>query len=61
VRVRRVDGNRYEVEAKNDVRADAADAIIRAGGKLQELNIKTQSLDEIYTRYFEEVKNVRAN
>lgn len=61
VRVHRVDGNRYEVEAQNDVRADAASAIIKAGGKLQELNIESQSLDEIYTRYFEEVKNVRAN
>jgi len=61
VRVRRVDGNRYEVEAQNDVRADVASAIIRAGGRLQELNIESQSLDEIYTRYFEEVKNVRAN
>lgn len=61
VRVHRVDGNRYEVEAQNDVRADAAYAIIKAGGRLQELNIEAQNLDEIYTRYFEEVKHVRAN
>ena len=61
VRVRPVDGNRYEVEAQHDVRADAASAIIKAGGKLQELNIESQNLDEIYTRYFEEVKDVRAN
>ena len=61
IRVHRVDGNRYEVEAQNDVRADAANAIIKAGGRLQELNIEAQSLDEIYTRYFEEVKHARAN
>ncbi len=61
VNVRRVDGNRYEVEAQNDVRADAANAIIRAGGRLHELNIEAQNLDEIYRRYFEEVKHVRAN
>ena len=61
VNVRRVDGNRYEVEAQDDVRADAANAIIRAGGRLHELNIEAQNLDEIYRRYFEEVKHVRAN
>ena len=61
VRVHCVDGNRYEVEAQHDVRADAANAIINAGGRLQELNIQAQNLDEIYTRYFEEVKDVRAN
>jgi ABC-2 type transport system ATP-binding protein len=61
VNVRRVDGNRYEVEAQNDVRADAANAIIRAGGRLHELNIEAQNLDEIYRRYFEEVRHVRAN
>lgn len=61
VQVRRVDGNRYEVEAKSDVRADAASAVIEAGGRLQALNVEHQSLDDIYTRYFEEVKNVKAN
>lgn len=61
VRVHRVDGNRYEVEAQNDIRADAANVIIKAGGRLQELSIEAQSLDEIYTRYFEEVKHVQAN
>lgn len=61
IQVRRVDGNRYEVEAQGDVRADAASAIIKAGGRLQELNIESQSLDEIYTRYFEEVKHASAN
>lgn len=60
VRVSRVDGNRYEVEAQRDVRADAASAIVHAGGKLQELNIEAQSLDDIYARYFEEVKHARA-
>jgi len=57
VQVRRVDGNRYEVEARSDVRADAANAVIQAGGKLQALNVEQQSLDDIYTRYFEEVKH----
>jgi ABC-2 type transport system ATP-binding protein len=61
VQVRRVDGNCYEVEAKTDVRADAASAVIQAGGRLQSLHVEHQSLDDIYTRYFEEAKNVTAN
>jgi ABC-2 type transport system ATP-binding protein len=61
IQVRRVDGNRYEVEAQSDVRADAASAVIKAGGRLQALNVEIQSLDDIYARYFEEVKHVRAS
>jgi ABC-2 type transport system ATP-binding protein len=61
VMVRRVDGNRYEVETQSDVRADLANAIIRAGGRLQALNVEHQSLDDIYARYFEEAKHARSN
>lgn len=61
IHVRRVDGNRYEVEARSDVRADAAGAVIEAGGRLQALNIEYQSLDDIYARYFEEVKHASAS
>ena len=61
VQVRRVDGNRFEVEAKSDVRADAANAVIQAGGRLQALNVEYQSLDDIYARYFEEVKHASTN
>jgi ABC-2 type transport system ATP-binding protein len=61
LQVRRVDGNCYEVEAKSDVRADAASAVIQAGGRLQALNVEYQSLDDIYARYFEEVRHASAN
>ncbi len=61
IQVRRLDGNRYEVEAQSDVRADAANAIIKAGGRLEGLNVELQSLDDIYARYFEEVKRASAN
>lgn len=58
----RPDGSRhYEIEAKQDLRTEAASTIINAGGKLFALDIETQSLDNIYTRYFEEVENVAAN
>ncbi|HXF83945.1 MAG TPA: ABC transporter ATP-binding protein [Anaerolineales bacterium] len=49
---------RFEIEAEDDIRADAASTIIKAGGKLHSLSIETQSLDEIYTRYFKEVQHV---
>ncbi len=48
---------RYEIESQNDLRADAASAVVQAGGRLKLLNIESQSLDDIYTRYFEEVKH----
>ncbi len=55
-RVDRVNGA-YEMEARDDVRADAADAVIKAGGRLKGLNVESQSLDDIYTHYFEEVSH----
>ena len=51
----------FEIEARKDVRADAADAVIKAGGRLQSLNVDSQSLDDIYTRYFEEVSHESVN
>lgn len=57
IKVYRVDGNWYEVEAKDDVRADEASAVIQAGGKLQTLHVEHQSLDDIYARYFQEVQH----
>jgi len=59
VHVRQVDGNRFDVEAREDIRADTAEAVIKAGGRLTALHIEHQSLDEIYTRYFEEVEHAK--
>jgi ABC-2 type transport system ATP-binding protein len=46
-----------EIEAQKDIRPVVADAVIRAGGQLQSLKAESQSLDDIYTRYFEEVNH----
>jgi len=46
-----------EIEAQKDIRPDVADAVIKAGGRLQSLKAESQSLDDIYTRYFEEVNH----
>lgn len=52
VKVSRADSSGYNLEAKSDLRAEAAQAIVEAGGKLLSLNAEMPSLDEIYTRYF---------
>jgi len=49
--------NRYEVEAVSDLRAEAAKAVIAAGGQLLALDVEAPSLDDIYARYFEEVEH----
>jgi len=50
-----------EIEALKDIRADVAEAVIKAGGRLRSLNVESQSLDDIYTRYFDEVKHESVN
>ncbi len=52
--------NRYALSASADLRAEAAQAVIQAGGKLLSLDIETQSLNDIYIKYFEEVKHGKA-
>lgn len=54
VEVKRSDTTCYDLEARKDLRAEAARAVIEAGGKLLALNIEMPSLDEIYTRYFKQ-------
>ena len=51
----------YEIEAKNDLRAEAARIVVNAGGKLLKLDIETKSLDEIYRHYFKEMDHVSTN
>jgi ABC-2 type transport system ATP-binding protein len=60
VNVNHSDTNSYELEARHDLRTDAARTVIEAGGKLLSLGLEEASLDEIYTRYFQEVKHVVA-
>ncbi|NLG96093.1 MAG: ABC transporter ATP-binding protein [Chloroflexi bacterium] len=55
--VRAVNGKMYELEAAHDVRPEAAQAVIAAGGRLLGLGVHAQSLDDIYSAYFKEVKN----
>jgi len=54
VNVRRSAPNTYELEAEGDLRAEAARAVVEAGGRLLSLNIEAPGLDEIYSRYFQQ-------
>lgn len=60
LQARHVEDDRFEVEAPEDLRAEAAEAIVQAGGRLLALSVEQQSLDDIYARYFEEVKHATA-
>jgi ABC-2 type transport system ATP-binding protein len=57
VRVTRSDTRIYEIEARRDLRTEAALAVAAAGGKLLSLHFEEPSLDDIYTRYFQEVEH----
>jgi len=53
--VERAGEDRYVVIGKGDLRAEAAAAVVNAGGRLYGLDVEAPSLDEIYSRYFQEV------
>ena len=60
VDVKRSGPDEYELETQSDLRAEAARAVIEAGGKLLSLNAEMPGLDEIYARYFkQEVEHVK--
>lgn len=59
VGVRHLEGDRYEVEAEKDIRPEVARAVVQSGANLLGLEVEAQSLDEIYARYFEEVKHAQ--
>ncbi len=45
------------VETKEDLRAEVARVVVNHGGKLLMMGMQAQSLDAIYTKYFEEVRH----
>jgi ABC-2 type transport system ATP-binding protein len=52
VAVRRASDTTYDVEARRDLRADAARAVVEAGADLLALNVEAPDLEEVYARYF---------
>ena len=61
VTVKQEGQGRYLVEAMSDLRAEAVNAVVTAGGRLLGLDVRMPSLDDIYARYFQEVQNVAAS
>jgi len=61
VTVKQEGQDRYLVEAMSDLRAEAVNAVVTAGGRLLGLDVRMPSLDDIYARYFQEVQNVAAS
>ena len=55
IRVRREGEMGYVLEAESDIRPTVAATVSGAGGELLSLGIRQASLDQVYTRYFEEV------
>jgi ABC-2 type transport system ATP-binding protein len=45
--------NRFHMLADRDVRPEAANVVVGAGGKLRQLSVDEPSLDAIYNRFFE--------
>lgn len=57
VRVMRESPRGYLVEAKSDVRGAVAHRVVAAGGALLSLRLERLGLDEVYARYFQEVRH----
>jgi len=57
VRVMRESPRGYLVEAKSDVRGAVAHRVVTAGGALLSLRLERLGLDEVYARYFQEVRH----
>ncbi len=57
VRVMREPPRGYLVEARTDVRGAVAQRVVAAGGALLALRLERLGLDEVYARYFQEVRH----
>jgi ABC-2 type transport system ATP-binding protein len=51
------DANGLRLEAQQDIRPQVAQAVLEAGATLQSLLLEQPSLDEVYARYFQEVRH----
>ncbi len=59
--VKPLNGRMYELLAQRDVRPEAAQAVVNAGGKLFAIQLEEPNLEEIYARYFQEVNHEPAS
>ncbi|WP_028353636.1 ABC transporter ATP-binding protein [Bordetella petrii] len=59
--VRTLGPGHYRLLAEDDVRADAARAVVQAGGDLHRLSVDLPSLDAIYNRFFQDADTKEAD
>jgi ABC-2 type transport system ATP-binding protein len=57
IKVATIAPGRLRVDAHRDVRSLVAKAVVEAGGELRALSIASASLEDVYTRYFEGVRD----
>ncbi len=50
---------RFRMNCDRDLRSDAAAAVVAAGGRLKQLSLDQPSLENIYTRYFQNAQNAQ--
>jgi ABC-2 type transport system ATP-binding protein len=50
---------RFRMSCDRDLRAEAAAAVVAAGGRLKQLSLDQPSLETIYTRYFQNAQEAR--
>ena len=50
---------RFRMTCDSDLRAEAAGAVVAAGGRLKQLSLDQPSLETIYTRYFQNAQEAR--
>jgi ABC-2 type transport system ATP-binding protein len=50
---------RFRMTCDRDLRAEAAAAVVAAGGRLKQLSLDQPSLETIYTRYFQNAQEAR--
>jgi len=52
-RISALPGDRFRIDASDDVRSRIAKAVVEAGGELRTLSMARASLEDVYTRFFE--------
>ena len=50
---------RFRMTCDSDLRAEAAGAVVAAGGRLKQLSLDQPSLETVYTRYFQNTQEAR--
>ena len=56
-RVTKTADGAWRIDATRDVRSDVAKRVVESGGELKALSIGVASLDDVYAKYFEGIRN----